>query len=784
MATKPNPGSLSTADLTSALPKVSGTLHADGLDSDIEIYRDRYGIPHIQAQSSRDAFFGQGFATAQDRLWHMDVDRHRAAGRWAEVVGTVGLESDILMRKFRIGPTAKIDYAAVNTETQAMVEAYAAGVNAFINTTDRLPIEYQLVGVRPEAWDPCDAFTIFKMRHILMGIFEGKLWRAHLVNTLGPDKAASLLTGYEPGHLVITPPGDQYEGQLLNALDIYRDGLDAIAWLKETPESGSNNWAVAGARTASGKPLLAGDPHRGLDTPNVYYQNHIACPEFDVIGLSFPGVPGFPHFGHNADTAWCITHAQADYQDLYVERFNPDDPTQYAFQNTWKQAEVHRETIDIKDREPCDIEITVTHHGPIISGDPSGGKALAFRYTATAEPNRGFESILQMLTATDAEALDASMREWVDPGNNFVFADVQGNIGYLNRGKVPIRSMANAWLPVPGWTGEHEWQGHIPFEEMARSYNPDTGLIVTANNRIVGHDYPHYLSLDNAPDYRARRIWERLEPLTQATVNDMKDIHAERVSIPAQIYLKYIATVEPTDALSAQAKTLLTAWDGAMDCDAVAPTIYSALRGRLMRRVIEHLLGADLTNEMFSATGRGAPVHMRHLAARMNAAARDDDTSLLPSGSSWASVITTALSEAIADLKVQLGEDIETWVWGRVHHTSPKHMLSAIFPDVGKSLNPPSMALGGDFDTPLAGSYTPGGAFTIVGMSVARYVFDLADWEQSLWIVPLGSSGHPGSVHYADQALIWSEVDLIPMTYGWDQIQAEAESHQRLVPTL
>ena len=768
--------------LQNALPDVSSTLDVEGLDGGIDIYRDSYGIPHVRAASTRDAFFGQGFATAQDRLWHMDADRQRAYGRWAAWMGPAAVAQDVMMRKFRLGPTANADYHAVNAETRAMLDAYAAGVNAWMNDAAALPIEYRLLEVTPEPWRPWDAIAIFKVRHILMGIFEGKLWRARLVNELGPEAAAKLFTGYEPGQLVITPPGATYDGPLLDALDAFRQGLEAIAWLHETPESGSNNWAVSGSRTASGKPLLAGDPHRGLDTPNVYYQNHIACPEFDVIGLSFPGVPGFPHFGHNAHVAWCITHAQADYQDLYVERFHPDDPAQYDFRGEWKQAEVHHETIAVKGGKAVELDITMTQHGPIIGGDPGQGKALAFKYTATEAPNRGFEAIRRMLNAPSAEALDASMRHWVDPCNNFVFADAQGDIGYLHRGAMPIRSLANAWLPVPGWTGEHEWRGYIPFAEAARSRNPETGLIVTANNRIVGRDYPYYLSLDSAPDYRARRILERLQPLTQATVEDMRAIHADCVSIPALIYLPRIAEIEPGDALCAAAKDALRDWDGAMRPDAVAPTIYSAFRGCLMRLVIHHLLGEKLAGDMFRASGRGAPVHMRHLATRMNAAAAANDTALLPPGHTWASIIAQAFSEALSDLAAAYGDDLRTWVWGDIHQTRPAHLLSSILPEWASLLDPPGAPLGGDFDTPLAGSYAPGGSFAIAGTSLARYVFDLADWDNSRWVVPLGASGHAGSAHYADQTPVWAQVDLIPMTYSWTAIEAGAESRQRLQP--
>ncbi len=313
-----------------------------------------------------------------------------------------------------------------------------------------------------------------------------------------------------------------------------------------------------------------------------------------------------------------------------------------------------------------------------------------------------------------------------------------------------------------------------------RSRNPETGCIVTANNRIADKDYPYYLSLDNAPEYRARRIWDRLAPLTQATVDDMSAIHAERVSIPAQIYLARLADIDPLDEISVKAKTILSTWNGAMDTDAAAPTIFSAFRNRVNRTVIRHLLGDTLSDVMFKATGRGAPVHLRHLATRINEAIRDDQTTWLPPGETWPSLMATALSEAVSDLQTELGEDMASWIWGDIHKTRPTHILSPYFPEQAAQLNPPSVSLGGDFDTPLAGSYMPGGAFTIAGTSLARYVFDTADWDNSRWIVPLGSSGHPGSSHYADQTPIWAAVNLIPMTYNWRHIQANAESHQRL----
>ena len=769
---------VSAEELKAALPDTSGDLRLKGLEAEVEIYRDGHGIPHVRAQTVHDAFFGQGFATAQDRLWHMDYDRHRAYGRWAEYGGPRAVADDKTMRQFQIAAAVRGSYDALNHEAKAMLDAYAAGVNAFIESNDSLPIEYRLVDGEPDPWRPWDCLAVFMVRHILMGVFEGKLWRARLANVLGVERAASLLRGYQPGHLLIVPPGAEYEGPALDSLGELSEGVGAVSWLDDGG-AGSNNWVVAGSRTASGKPLLAGDPHRGLDTPNVYYQNHVACPDFDAIGLSFPGFPGFPHFGHNAYVAWCVTHASADYQDLYIERFNEGDPTQYEFNGEWLQAETRREVINVRGGQDVSMDVTVTRHGPIIAGDPATGNSIAFKYTATAEPNRGPEAVYQMLRATSADELEQSMGGWVDPCNNFLFADVNGDVGYLMRGKLPVRPMANAWLPVPGWSGEYEWDGFVPFEELPRSRNPETGYIVTANNRIVGHDYPHYIALSFAPEYRARRIIDRIESIENATVEDMAGVHAERVSIPARTYARLLAKVDPLDELSTRAKQELAGWDGEMEREAVAPTIYSAFRLRLHREVFRHLLG-DLAEEALGATGRGAPGHLMQLASLLVTMAGENDTSLLPPGTDWYSLAARSLAGAVSDLRDRLGDDMDSWTWGRVHRTAPRHTLSDSLPELGSLLDPPSVSIGGDGDTPQSAGYSATQPFAVTGTSAARYVFDTGDWSNSGWITPLGACGHPGSPHYADQTPVWAEVQLIPMLYDWDRIRSGAESVQSL----
>ncbi len=769
-------------DLRAAVPDHTGTMRLAGLEESVEVVRDSLGIPHIRAGSRDDAFFAQGYVHAQDRLWQMEYDRRRALGRWAEVAGPTGVEHDLLMRRLRLGASAQDDYAAFDPDTRAMFDAYTAGINAFIETTTVLPIEFHLTETTPERWEAWQCAAVYKVRHVLMGVWGQKLWRVRQLRAGGPELLRTLRAGASvPGPLIVPPDMDYTH--VPDGADELQAAADAMAGAWDTG-TGSNSWVVHGTRTASGKPLLCGDSHRALDTPNVYYQNHLICPEFDVIGFSFGGVPAFPHFAHNADVAWCITHASADYQDLYVEKFAPDDPTRYEYKGEWHTAERYHETVQVRGEEPVPVDVTVTRHGPIAVGDPSEGYALAMRYSATTGPNAGFGTFLPMLRATSVEDLDAKMRDWVDPCNNLLMADRHGTIGYLTRGEIPLRSAANFWLPVPGWTGAHEWQGRIPHEDLPRMTNPAAGFFATANNRIVDDDYPYPICLDFAPPYRAQRLTERLRETTGATIETMASIHAEKRSIPSRIFVAMLDQVEPLDERSAAAKAALQAWDGVMGPESVPAAIYAVWREQTIGRVLE---GAPLT--ALAGTPTASPIAQAlPLAARLRATLlalmQVNDTTLLPAGETWASVLATALQRATDWLETHCGTDLTDWQWSNIHRTNPQHTLSATFPEYASLLDPPSVGVGGDGDTPQCGSYSGLGAgdFTVTGLSVNRYCFDCADWEKSGWVVPLGSSGHPGSPHYADQHIAWSTQQLLPMHYSWDAVIANAEETQRLEP--
>ncbi|MFZ5823817.1 MAG: penicillin acylase family protein [Bacillota bacterium] len=771
---------LTQRDLEEAVPPQHGTVFLRGLQEPVEIYYDPEGVAHVRARSTADAFFAQGYVHARDRLWQMDYDRRRAYGRWAEWVGPAGVAQDRLMRRLRLGTTSRHDYALLKPESRAMLDAYSAGVNAFLRSTDRLPVEYRLLQTTPEPWEPWDSLAVFKVRHVAMGVWEVKLWRGRLLQAVGPETVARLYRGTQPGERVMLPPGGTYSGRASDALAELQAALEALGWLRED-EGGSNSWVVAGERTASGKPLLAGDPHRAPDVPGPYLPNHLACEAFDVTGLSFAGVPGFPHFGHNDRVAWCITHTGGDAQDLFVERFDPQNPARYLYKGQWREAQRYEEVIAVRGADPVTTTVTVTHHGPVVAGDPASGAAIALQYTATDGENRTGDCLLEMLTVRSAAALDDAMRHWVDPINNLLYADVDGQTGYRIRGRLPVRTRENGWAPVPGWTGEHDWQSSVPYAETPHLANPPAGVIVTANNRVVDESYPHYIGHDFAADHRARRIAELLDQQEDLTPEAMRAIHGDLLSLPARALLSMLDQVRPQSALAQGALALLRQWDGWMAADGVAPTIYSGLRAELTDLLLRPLLG-PLAGEAFRAVAGGGARLIVRLRPYLTLWAAADDRTLLPEGATWPDVLTEALERAVRSLQERLGPDLATWQWGRLHQVASAHPLTPLFPEAGPWLNPPAIGVGGDPDTVQAAGFLPATGFRVTGTSVARYLFDLADWERCGWVLPFGVSGHPGSPHFADQSAAWSEHRLLPMRYNWQRIEREAVGRQRLVP--
>ncbi|KXS11609.1 N-terminal nucleophile aminohydrolase [Gonapodya prolifera JEL478] len=779
-----------------------------GLDGDVAIFRDKFGIPHVRAESAGDAFFAQGFVHAQDRLFAMDFDRKRAAGRASEYLGSTALLDDVLYLRLAITHSTQLDYSLASPETRAMLTSYAAGVNAFIRLGD-LPCEYGLLGLTAsdiEPWEPHDPIAIWKVRHVLMGNAPVKLTRARLVASLGIDLATHLVASVAfngTTELIIPEARDAGEE--------YAFGLSAIeglkgAWdvgLRQVVETGvaggSNCWVVGGGKTEDGAPMLGGDPHRDLDSPTVYYPNHIRCSEFDAIGFSFHGIPGIQHFGHTERVGWCITHAMTDYQDLYLEKVVPGPvpgPHYLSASGAPTAFSSRVETIKVLSVPPTSpptytsqqISSYATLNGPVVLGDPTRDAfVVTLRYTAL-EPNRHFDCYVKSLKAKTADEFEDAMREWVDSCNNLCYLDADGNFGYRTRGKIPIRHPLNGWLPVPGWLTEYQWLDTIPFEEMPSSRNPTSGRVVTCNNPIqsTNGDYKHYLSNDYYPPSRALRVHQIMDEVEQQARKfvpaDFSAIHNDKLSVRAPVFQKLLASLSETDtaSLSADARQIRAAvlgWDCVTDKDSADAAAYEMFRESLYLSVLNDPQG-PLSKVKEILQGEGDPKNLSkplygYFYRVLDMWIEKNDLLALPKGKPWAAVAAAALETAATKGKTIFGADIAKWRWGTAHNALPTHPLSKIFPDLASTLNQKPFEMGGDMDT----TQQSAGFNKITFLSCARYIMTPAEsWGKSTWIIPGGNSGHPLSPHYNDQAELYAKNDVVKMIYEWSEIEREAES--------
>jgi len=731
-----------------------------------DIWRDAWGIPHIKARTRDQAFAALGFAHARDRLWQMEALLRRGTGRYAEWLGKSAVSADILARQVDTAGASRRDFELVGAETRAMLESYARGVNAFI-ATGRRPIEYKLLGAEPGEWLPWHSIAVMRQIGFLMGSVWWKLWRAAALPIVAVEAAAKLRFEDSGNELLCLPPGLE-KGPYRAALEQLAAGAAALLEVAapDATGGGSNNWALAPERTATGRPLVAGDPHRVLEMPNMYAQLHIACDEFDVIGLTVPGVPGFPHFGHNDKVAWCVTHAFVDIHDLYVERFSPDGNT-YLFQGQWQPVRRRREEIVVRGEAPVAVDVAETRHGPLIVGDPAKGWGLALRSMQFSEPDRSFDALLPMMRAGSVESLYEATREWGLIDHNLVAGDIAGKIGYRVRAKVPRRPSSNGWLPVPGWSGEHEWDGIVDWSRMPAAIDPPGGAIVTANNRVAenGEDY---LCTDAMPPHRARRVWRRLEALTSPTVEDMAAIHRDIETTPG-IELRNRLRGLAATGKAAAVRDLILGWDGRMAADSLGATAYNATRLALTKLVAVRSGLAAVAQTPYARVAPGL-IPENQLWWTVLGLLRADDRSLL-GGASWDELLVEALIEAA---KSPLSE------WGAAHLPRLTHPLSALFPEQSAALDRVSAPVGGDNDTVFAtGCSASVGARAVYG-SLSRYVFDVGAWENCRWIVFHGVSGEPGDKWHMNQNAAWAAGEMIPMLYDWGNIAREASAHQRL----
>lgn len=719
------------------------------------VRRDEHGIPHVRADSAADAWSGMGYACAQDRLFQLDYDRRRACGRWAEIAGPTAVGGDALARRLGLADAAKRDISAMSPATRAAFESYARGVNAAIaDGCTPAPGTYPL-----EPWEPWHSVAAFKVRHVLMGQWQHKLAQAVLLARIGPDAFATLETRPPLGSPLAVPPGGRLTRLVERAL---LDVTGHLGFLAEA-EPGSNAWAVSGARTAHGGAVLCNDSHRALDTPNVYWQCRLSCPDFDVTGATFPGLPGFPHFGFNGTVAWAITHADADTQDLYIERF---DGSRYLTPDGWAEAAHHAERITVLGSDPVTVDVWSTAHGPVVHGDPASGYALSLKYTATYRPDRGFECLQPMLTASSVREMADAQAGWTDPVNNLVCADTLGDIAYQCRGLLPVRTgPAHRGLPAPGWDGSCEWAGTVPFSSLPRAGSPDAEFVMTANNAIIDGDEP-YISYTFAQPFRAERLRSRLADGGAATVASLADMQADTVSMAAAGWTRVLGGLEAPGEPGApgsggdaeRARAMLAAWDGDLRADSAQALLYGCFVRSLAEALYRPVLGDSawewvasgtlaptiqlvrrwLANDTWELLGGAVPASDGSRAARVLAAVPD------------------ALAAAWQAAVRQGGPDPAEWRWGDAHRAVRVHPLGGQFPAV---------PMGGDADTIQAAGFgwVPGTPFTVTSLSVYRQVIDLADPPSASYVIPGGASGDPASPHFADQLALWAQHRRISM---------------------
>ncbi|MGH8738291.1 MAG: penicillin acylase family protein [Burkholderiales bacterium] len=790
--------------LRQSLAQTEGTIRIDGLTAPIELLRDAYGIPHIRASSIADAYFGLGFAHAQDRLWQMEMSRRIAAGRLAEILGAGALDTDRFLRTLGVRRAAEASLAKLDPDTRTVLEAYAAGVNAFLATRPVLPPEFWMLRVTPEPWTPADSLAWIKMMAWDLGAnWKNELLRMRLAKTLPQARIDELLPP-SPGDapLKIRDLKKLYGGLAGDARTLGGDApalrgdaqalgaaMQQIAamlpdWLPDG--AGSNNWVVSGKHSASGKPLLANDPHLGLSAPPVWYFAQLSAPGLDAIGATLPGVPGIV-LGRNERIAWGATNTGPDVQDLYLEQLEGRDA--YLTPEGPRSFAIRQETIKVRGEPDVKLLVRITRHGPVVSdvlrpaaGLAPRGHVLAFEWTALGKDDTSIRSVLKLARAGNWQEFRDALRDLREPQQNIVYADVDGNIGFIAAGRVPVRKRDNdlkGLAPAPGWEAKYDWAGWIPFDELPQSYNPPEGEIVTANQKIVPPGYTHFITSEWQPPYRAQRIRQLLAAVPRHTVPSFARIQADVVSLPAREQLPRLLATKPLSAEAKRALALLAAWDGSMAAERTEPLIMTAWWRALARAIY-----ADELGDAFDANWLQRPEFIGNVLADKDGQSRWCDDVRTPKRENCGQILSASLEAALADLRQRYGKDMRRWKWGQAHPALHEHRPFGRVPLLARLF---------DISVP-----SPGGAFTVdVGRSnfndaarpyasrhgpSLRAIYDLSNMQASLFIHSGGQSGNPLSPGYRAFTRAWAAVEYIPMLTDRARIVAEGAHQLTLAP--
>ncbi|HEY0317526.1 MAG TPA: penicillin acylase family protein [Solirubrobacterales bacterium] len=758
------------------LPKTRGTIELEGLRGPVRVRRDRWGVPHIEADEREDLYFAQGFCHAQDRLWQMDFYRRVVRGRVAEMAGPEGLPIDRLIRTLGIRRVAEAEEAALDPELRALLVRFCEGVNAAAAEAPAPPFEMRLLRLEFEPLRPVDILSLGKL--LAFGLstnWERELLRADMLRELGPELTARLDPTYPVDNPIVTQEPWSGDGAAIVAqIDTIRRAMGLAA-----EASGSNNWAVSGARSATGSPLIAGDPHLPPSMPGIWYEVGLRQGERFVRGASMPGMPGV-FMGQNNDVCWTFTNVMADTQDLFVERIEGDS---YLFEDEWRPLQTVREEIPVKGRaEPEVLDVRITHHGPIVNealrADPA--EPLALSWQTLSEPT-AFPGMFELLEIESGPDLVGKLEGHTSPASNLIWADRRGSIGYKLIGRLPIRRGGCPDLPKPGWSGEFEWDGTVPYDELPEVVDPESGFLVTANNRIVGDDYPHHITSEWLDGFRAKRIEQLLGERESHDLDDFEAIQSDDLSLPGLEAARRLGRLSPHGQRERSAIERLRSWDGRLDPETIAGTIYQAFLLRLAREVARAAIGdRDLCERWLDRADNGFMPHTTspwRWHSHLMALWEEGDEQLI--GRPWDDLVVEALAGALDDLEERFGPGPEAWRWGRVHEMEFPHPLGDANPLLHRLLNR-RLRAGGAQETVSQIAYDPNNPYKAVWAPSWRMVADPTDPDRSRWQMFTGQSGHPASPHYDDLQADWLEGRTQPMCGAgpWDELRLEPAPRQ------
>jgi len=757
------------------LSQHTGEVSVSGPDGPIRIVRDQWGIPHVEAGSARDAFFAQGYCLGQDRLWQLELYRKMARGQAAELLGRGLLRRDQQNRRLGISRYADAEWEAQTDTAKMILQAYADGVNAAM-ATNPAPYEFHVLDDSDAthemaSWHPSDSLAVLKM--VSAGAqWASRLSYAKIAAALGPEAVAAIVPDVPEGSALIAPSGARWTQDA----HPYAEDIEAAAGEPDgvvAAGGGSNCWVVHGSKSATGRPIVVGDPHLAISVPGQWYVMHMQCPEFTAAGPCSPGYPGPVYYGHNTKVAWTMTHSQGDRWDLYRERVRvatngSDAPVQpqAQFGDDWEPLVRHDERFEVRGGETVDTTMWETRHGTVVAGDPESDDEVVAASWGLAEPAHDMDALWAVITASDNAEVREGFRIYDSISGNYCFADQAGDIGYQYVGRIPKRP---AWLlPVPGWDGAHEWDGSVPKEELPTDDNPSNGFIITANNRTTTPDYPHYLSF-TATRFRADRLRELMDDIEQFSLELMPELQSDIVSRAHLEAVQHLISFDATDERARSLQAMLRHWDGRMEADSAAAAFANEARNQLAKLTVEAYFG--------QVDGLAPQAPASHSAVLTQLASRS--STMLGEFESWEGAMERALLEAADALGERQGDDPSSWRWGPEHQIIWAHNLGRD-PELTSTFNLDPLPMSGDRNTVWNVS-TPLGATGMHGVSY-RQILDVGDLNAARIVIPPGNSGQPGSPHYSDNIQRWMSMEYHPLFIEWPDIEANAEAELTLTP--